>query len=95
MKSNGIVRAIDKMGRVVIPKELRNQLGVKNAEDSFEIFSEDDRIILKKYQPLCVLCNFNEGIIEYEGQPICEACIEKLKTLLEEHKINTEGDELL
>lgn len=93
MKSTGIVRGVDKMGRVVIPKELRNSLDVKNAEDSFEIFTEDDKIILKKYQPTCVFCdNFADGI-EYEGKCVCKNCIEKLKSLLDEKSINeNEGE---
>ena len=93
MKSTGIVRGIDKMGRVVIPKELRNSIDVKNAEDSFEIFTEDDKIILKKYQPTCVFCdNFADGI-EYEGKCVCANCIEKLKSLLDEKNINENEDE--
>ena len=73
MKSTGIVRGVDKMGRVVIPKELRNSLGVKNAEDSFEIFTEDDKIILKKYQPTCVFCDNFADSIEYEGKCVYES----------------------
>ena len=93
MKSTGIVRGVDKMGRVVIPKELRNSLDVKNAEDSFEIFTEDDKIILKKYQPTCVFCdNFADGI-EYEGKCVCSNCVEKLKSLLDEkNKNENEGE---
>lgn len=96
MKSTGIIRGVDKMGRVVIPKELRNQLGVKNAEDSFEIFFEDDKIILKKYQPTCVFCDNFANSIEYEGHSVCENCIEKLKSILDEQnlKSNIEGENL-
>ena len=51
MKSTGIVRPVDKMGRVVIPKEIRKLFKVENDVDSFEIYMEDDKIVLKKYQP--------------------------------------------
>ncbi|MCQ2454654.1 MAG: AbrB/MazE/SpoVT family DNA-binding domain-containing protein [Clostridia bacterium] len=87
MKSTGIIRGVDKMGRVVIPKELRNKLGVKNAEDSFEIFTDDDQIILKKYQPTCIFCDNFANSIEYEGHCVCENCIKKLKSILDEQQI--------
>ena len=58
MKSTGMVRAVDKMGRVVIPKEIRKQLKVENDVDSFEIYMENDKVILKKYQPTCIFCDF-------------------------------------
>ncbi len=94
MKSTGIIRGVDKMGRVVIPKELRNNLGVKNSEDSFEIFAEDDKIILKKYQPTCIFCDNLADGIEYEGKCVCENCIDKLKSLLDEKNLinNIDGE---
>lgn len=75
---NGIIRPIDRMGRVVIPKELRNQLKVENDKDSFEIFIEGDKIILKKYHPTCVFCNRLGPSVEYAGHTVCKACIERL-----------------
>ena len=53
MKSTGIVRKIDELGRIVLPIEIRNTLDIK-AKDSIEIFVDDDKIILKKYQPSCI-----------------------------------------
>ncbi|MFC7365270.1 MULTISPECIES: AbrB/MazE/SpoVT family DNA-binding domain-containing protein [Bhargavaea] len=50
MKSTGIVRKVDELGRVVIPIELRRTLGIKE-KDALEIYVDDDRIILKKYMP--------------------------------------------
>ena len=83
MKSTGIVRAVDKMGRVVIPKEIRAQLKVENDVDKFEIFMEGDAVVLKKFQPTCIFCdNLAEGV-EYEGYVICNNCIEKLNKLKE------------
>ena len=55
MKSTGIVRKIDELGRIVLPIEIRNTLDIK-AKDSIEIFVDDDKIILKKYQPSCIFC---------------------------------------
>ncbi|CAM5212588.1 AbrB family transcriptional regulator OS=Ureibacillus acetophenoni OX=614649 GN=SAMN05877842_12313 PE=4 SV=1 [Ureibacillus acetophenoni] len=50
MKSTGIVRKVDELGRVVIPIELRRTLGIAE-KDTLEIYVDDDRIILKKYMP--------------------------------------------
>lgn len=86
MKSTGIVRAVDQMGRVVIPKEIRNQLNVQNEVDSFEIYMEGDKVILKKFRPSCIFC---DGIIDnvaYEGYMVCKSCIEKLQKLAEEEE---------
>ena len=55
MKSTGVVRKIDELGRFVLPIELRKNLRINN-RDSVEIFVEDDKIILKKYEPSCVFC---------------------------------------
>ena len=94
MKSTGIIRQVDNVGRIVIPKEFRNLLGVKNAEDSFEIFMEGDMIILKKYQPTCVFCDNFANSIEYEGQCVCENCIEKMQKLLDEQNKNAEETDI-
>ena len=56
MKSTGVVRKIDELGRIVLPKELRKSFGI-DVGDPLEIFTEDDRIILKQYQPSCIFCN--------------------------------------
>lgn len=78
MKSTGMVRAVDKMGRVVIPKEIRKQLKVENDVDSFEIYMEDDKVILKKYQPTCIFCDSLADSVCFEGYNVCRDCIEKL-----------------
>lgn len=66
------------MGRVVIPREIRKQLGVENDIDSFEIYTEGDYVILKKYQPSCVFCEKLGDSIEFNGHTVCYACIEKM-----------------
>ena len=81
MRSTGMIRAVDKMGRVVIPKEIRAQLGVKNDVDSFEIYMEGDSVILRKYQPTCVFCNNIADSVELAGHTVCKECIEKLNNL--------------
>ncbi len=84
MKSTGMIRAVDKMGRVVIPKEIRNQLGVQNDVDSFEIYMEDDKVVLKKYQPTCIFCDTLADSVEFCGYSVCVNCIEKLNSMKEQ-----------
>lgn len=81
MKSTGMIRGVDKMGRVVIPKEIRAQLNVENNRDYFEIYTDGDKVILKKYQPTCVFCDSNEESINFEGYNVCKSCIEKMSKL--------------
>ncbi len=81
MKFTGIVRAVDKMGRVVIPKEIRSQLKIENDVDSFEIYMDGDQVILKKYRPTCVFCDSFTDSVNYEGYTVCRSCIEKLNRL--------------
>lgn len=86
MKSTGIVRKVDELGRIVLPKELRVILNI-NEKDPLEIFvDEDNRIILKKYEPACIFCNGMNGIINYKGYNVCEDCMEKLSQKLKEEK---------
>lgn len=80
MKSTGIVRRIDDLGRVVIPKELRRTLGVAEG-DPLEIFVEGDKVILRKYQPGCYFCDSTEGLQSFHGKPICINCIAKAAKL--------------
>ena len=80
MKSTGIVRNIDELGRVVVPKELRKKLGIANT-DPVEIYVEEDRIILKKYIPVCHFCGGTEGLVEYKEKRICSSCITALKKI--------------
>ena len=79
MKSTGVVRKVDELGRIVLPKELRTVLGI-NEKDSIEIFTDNDKIILQKYQPACVFCNNIENIVYFNGKRVCADCVEKLKT---------------
>lgn len=78
MKSTGIVRKVDELGRIVLPKELRVTLNI-NEKDPLEIFvDEDHRIVLQKYEPACVFCNGMNGIINFSGHNVCHDCLEKL-----------------
>lgn len=81
MKSTGMIRPVDKNGRVVIPRELRKQFDIVSDVDSFEIFTEDDKIILKKYQPCCIFCNETDEVIKMQGHPVCLNCIDRLTAM--------------
>lgn len=80
IKSTGIVRKVDELGRVVIPVELRRNLGISE-RDGLEIFVDGDQIILKKYSPSCIFCSNAGDIIKFNDQNICKSCLEKLKML--------------
>lgn len=80
MKSTGIVRKIDELGRIVLPKEMRANMGV-DARDSLEFFVDGDKIILKKYAPSCIFCNNADDVIYFNGKLICKECLEKLKNI--------------
>ena len=80
MKATGIIRRVDEVGRIVLPIELRSVLGIDNRE-SVEIFTEDDKIILKKYQPSCVFCGEMNNVTQYKGKSICPACIAEITKL--------------
>lgn len=82
MKSLGIVRRIDHVGRIVLPMELRRKFDLKDDETSMEIFVEDDKIILKKYEPACVFCGSADNIVDFSHKKVCRDCIEKLNELL-------------
>ena len=73
MKTTGIVRKVDELGRIVLPIELRHNLHIdKNA--SLEIYVDGDSIVLKKYQPACIFCGSAEDVVNYQGRNICGAC---------------------
>lgn len=84
MRSTGMTRPVDKMGRVVIPKEIRDHLGIVADEDKFEIYMDGDRIILQKYHPTCIFCDNLADSVELSGHTVCKACIERLRILKEE-----------
>ena len=77
MKSTGVVRQLDTLGRIVIPIELRRTMGIAT-KDSIEIFVEGDQIILKKYQPCCIFCNEGSDITLFRGKKVCRKCISEL-----------------
>lgn len=81
MKSTGIVRKVDELGRIVLPIELRRTLGIEE-KDRIEIFVDGESIILRKYQPACIFCDNAKDIINYKGKNICPDCIRALSEKL-------------
>ena len=77
MKSTGIVRNLDQLGRLVIPKETRKVLNL-NGGDPVEIFTDGDTIILKKYVRGCQCCGDMKDVKEYKGIRICKKCLNEL-----------------
>lgn len=78
MKSLGIVRKVDELGRVVLPVELRRKFDI-DEKDSIEIYTDGDSIILKKYEPSCIFCGKSAEIFNFSGKNICRECAEKIK----------------
>lgn len=77
MKSTGIVRKVDELGRIVLPIELRRTLDIAE-KDALEIYVDGASIILKKYQPACIFCDDAKDVINYKGKNICLSCIKSL-----------------
>lgn len=73
MKSTGIVRKVDELGRVVLPIELRRTLGI-DEKDALEIYVDQEKIILKKYEPACVFCNNATDVQVFRGKNVCREC---------------------
>ncbi len=83
MKSTGIVRKIDNLGRIVLPSELRKKLNIE-IKDAVEIYVSGDSIILKKYFPACVFCGEANDIISYRDKNICSNCLKEINDSDEE-----------
>ena len=79
MKSTGIVRKVDQLGRIVLPIELRKTFDIAIG-NSLEIFTEDEYIILKKYEPACIFCGEASHVSEYQGKKICPQCMAEIKS---------------
>ena len=78
MKSTGIVRKVDELGRLVVPKELRKTMGITEGS-VVGFYTEGEQIILKKYEPNCIFCGEADEIIVYKGKNICRKCLEEIR----------------
>ena len=80
MKSTGIVRKVDELGRIVLPIEMRRTLDIEE-KDALEIYVEGSSVILKKYKPSCIFCDAVKDVTEFKGKNVCPKCLKELKNL--------------
>ena len=80
MKSTGIVRKVDELGRIVLPIEMRRTLDI-GEKDALEIYVEGSSVILKKYKPSCIFCDGTKDITVFKGKNVCPKCLKELKSL--------------
>ena len=85
MKSTGIIRRVDELGRVVIPIEIRNQFNIVE-KDPIEIYVDGSSIVLKKFEQNCIFCGNTQDLLSYNGKLICKKCANKISTLKEKNK---------
>ena len=78
MKAAECLCKIDKLGRMVLPKIIRDKFDLSEG-DSLEVFTEDNKIILKKYKPCCIFCGEADNVTIFAGKIVCKSCIEELK----------------
>ena len=82
MKSTGITRPVDALGRVVIPMEIRENLNIKT-KDLLEIFVQGDKIVLRKHINTCLFCEAEDDLVNFNGQLICKECLKNIAKLNE------------
>ena len=78
MKNTGIMRELDQLGRVVIPKELRTTFGIKEG-DPIEVLLNGSDIVLRKVENGCAFCSSDSDLVAFEGKSVCRECLKKLK----------------
>ena len=79
MKATGVIRSVDELGRLVIPKEIRKTMDIR-CGDPLEIFVDgSDTIMLRKYLCACVFCQSTEELSDYKGKKVCSACLDEIK----------------
>ncbi len=77
MKSTGIIRKVDELGRITIPKEIRSQFEIYE-QDPLEVFVEGEKVILKKYVENCIFCNSENAGKKFKGHLVCDKCIQEI-----------------
>ena len=81
MKSTGVVRQLDNLGRVVLPIELRRTMDI-SVKDPLEVFVEGDSIILRKFQESCVFCGGTDSLLSFREKLLCPACAKAIGQLI-------------
>ena len=77
MKDTGIVRKVDELGRIVLPIELRRTMGIA-IKDPLEIYVDNGKIVLCKYEPKCIFCDSDVDVIDYKDKSVCKKCAEAI-----------------
>ena len=83
LKSLGIVRKVDSLGRIVIPKELRTTMNIVEDETVLEISSYGEKIVLSKYTPGCHCCGSAGNLKEVMGLKICPDCLKEFSKAID------------
>ncbi len=76
---SGFIREIDSVGRIVIPKQIRKELGIVEQGSKVEMFCDGKQLICRKAADACVFCKAETELTEFEGQYICKTCLDKIK----------------
>jgi transcriptional pleiotropic regulator of transition state genes len=77
MKSTGVVRKIDELGRIVLPSELRKVFNIREG-DELEISVDGEKVILQKRQDICLFCGAEQPTVAFKGRRVCETCVGEL-----------------
>ena len=81
VKSTGIVRRVDDLGRIVLPMELRKILDIE-PRDSLEIFMEGDNVVLRKYEPQCIFCGQAGDTESFKMKNVCKNCVKEISQIV-------------
>ncbi len=77
MRNNGIVRRVDELGRIVLPIEIRRIMGIAE-RDALVISMNENEIVMRKHEPICLFCGNNQGLREFRGKTVCKDCIREM-----------------
>ncbi len=78
MNTTGRLCKIDSLGRIVIPKQVRKQLGLHDGS-VLELSSDDSKIVIVKHKKDCIFCHKEVELTEFEGKFLCKNCLKKLR----------------
>lgn len=81
MKSTGIIRKLDELGRIVIPIEIRNKLNIAE-RDPIEIYVDGNNIVLHKFECTCIFCGDTKNLTEFKDKAVCNSCLKKMSNLI-------------
>ncbi len=80
MKSTGIIRKVDELGRIVIPAQVRKVFAI-GTKDHLEIFTEGDKIVLSKFQKNCYFCSSPKDVRSFKGKKVCAGCRKSISSI--------------